>query len=160
MPVFTSEFPLQPVNDALYASLDNVLSNTDSSPALLTVSKDTQNSNRSTDPQFVHIVGNLMDLGAKNVVIKGGHGKGPAKDIFYDGKQFRELTSPRISTPNTHGTGCTYSAAIAASLAKGEQLEKAVVEAKKFITQAIRKGFPIGSGHSPVHHFYHFWKKF
>ncbi len=101
----------------------------------------------------------LMDLGAKNVVIKGGHGKGPAKDIFYDGKKFRELTTPRISTSNTHGTGCTYSAAIAANLAKGEKLEKAVVEAKHFITQAIRMGFPIGSGHSPVHHFYHFWKK-
>jgi len=101
----------------------------------------------------------LIDLGAKNVVIKGGHRKGPAKDIFYDGKKFRELTAPRISTPNTHGTGCTYSAAIAANLAKGEKLEKAVVEAKKFITQAIRKGFPIGSGHSPVHHFYRFWKK-
>jgi len=101
----------------------------------------------------------LIDMGARNVVIKGGHGKGPAKDIFYDGKKFRELTAPRISTPNTHGTGCTYSAAIAASLAKGEELAKAVVEAKKFITQAIRKGFPIGSGHSPVHHFYHFWNK-
>ena len=101
----------------------------------------------------------LIDLGAKNVVIKGGHMKGPAKDIFYDGKKFRELTVPRISTQNTHGTGCTYSAAIAANLAKGEKLEKAVVEAKKFITQAIRKGFAIGSGHSPVHHFYHFWKK-
>ena len=102
----------------------------------------------------------LIDMGAKNVVIKGGHRKGPATDIFYDGKKFHELTVPRISTPNTHGTGCTYSAAIAANLAKGEKLEKAVVQAKKFITQAIRKGFPIGPGHSPVHHFYHFWKKF
>ncbi len=101
----------------------------------------------------------LMDMGAKNVVIKGGHRKGAAKDIFYDGKIFRELTAARISTANTHGTGCTYSAAIAANLAKGRKLDKAVVEAKQFITRAIRNGFPIGNGHSPVHHFYRFWKK-
>ena len=101
----------------------------------------------------------LMDMGAKNVLIKGGHRDGPAKDVLYDGKKFHALTAARISTPNTHGTGCTFSAAIAANLAKGENLEKAVAGAKKFITQAIRKGFPIGSGHSPVHHFYRFWKK-
>ncbi|MEE9144566.1 MAG: bifunctional hydroxymethylpyrimidine kinase/phosphomethylpyrimidine kinase, partial [Candidatus Binatia bacterium] len=65
----------------------------------------------------------------------------------------------RIRTPNTHGTGCTFSAAIAANLAKGEKLETAVVQAKRYITRAIRKGFSIGSGHSPVHHFYDFWGK-
>jgi hydroxymethylpyrimidine/phosphomethylpyrimidine kinase len=101
----------------------------------------------------------ILDMGAKNVVIKGGHGKGPATDIFFDGRRFRLLTAPRIRTSNTHGTGCTYSAAIAAGLAKGEKLEKAVVQAKRYITRAIRGGFPIGSGHSPVHHFYHWWEK-
>ena len=101
----------------------------------------------------------IIAMGARSVVIKGGHCKGPATDIFYDGKKFRQLTSPRIRTPNTHGTGCTFSAAIAAGLAKGEKLENAVVQAKRYITQAIRKGFPIGSGHSPVHHFYCFWGK-
>lgn len=100
----------------------------------------------------------IIAMGARSVVIKGGHRKGPATDIFYDGKKFRELTAPRLRTPNTHGTGCTFSAAIAAGLAKGEKLENAVVHAKRYITQAIRKGFPIGSGHSPVHHFYRFWK--
>ena len=100
----------------------------------------------------------IIAMGARSVVIKGGHRKGPATDIFYDGKKFRELTAPRLRTPNTHGTGCTFSAAIAAGLAKGEKLENAVVQAKRYITQAIRKGFPIGSGHSPVHHFYRFWK--
>ena len=101
----------------------------------------------------------IIAMGARSVVIKGGHRKGPATDIFYDGKKFRELTAPRLRTPNTHGTGCTFSAAIAAGLAKGEKLENAVVQAKRYITQAIRKGFPIGSGHSPVHHFYRFWGK-
>lgn len=101
----------------------------------------------------------LMDMGAKNVVIKGGHRRGAAKDIFFDGTIFRELTAARISTLNTHGTGCTYSAAIAANLAKGITLDRAVAEAKLFITRAIRNGFPIGNGHSPVHHFYRFWKK-
>ncbi|OGP98091.1 MAG: bifunctional hydroxymethylpyrimidine kinase/phosphomethylpyrimidine kinase [Deltaproteobacteria bacterium RBG_16_55_12] len=101
----------------------------------------------------------IIAMGARSVVIKGGHRKGPATDIFYDGKKFRELSAPRVRTPNTHGTGCTFSAAIAAGLAKGEKLENAVVQAKRYITQAIRKGFPIGSGHSPVHHFYCFWGK-
>ena len=100
----------------------------------------------------------IIAMGARSVVIKGGHRKGPATDIFYDGKKFRELSAPRVRTPNTHGTGCTFSAAIAAGLAKGEKLENAVIQAKRYITQAIRKGFPIGSGHSPVHHFYRFWK--
>lgn len=101
----------------------------------------------------------IIVMGARSVVIKGGHRKGPATDLFYDGKKFREITAPRVRTPHTHGTGCTFSAAIAAHLAKGEKLERAVVQAKKYITQAIRKGFAIGSGHSPVHHFYRFWKK-
>jgi len=100
----------------------------------------------------------IIAMGARSVVIKGGHRKGPATDIFYDGKKFRELSAPRLRTANTHGTGCTFSAAIAAGLAKGEKLENAVVQAKRYITHAIRKGFAIGSGHSPVHHFYRFWK--
>ena len=101
----------------------------------------------------------IIDLGARSVVIKGGHSKGPATDLFFDGKEFRTLRAARISTVNTHGTGCTFSAAIAAGLAKGEKLEKAVVQAKRYVTQAIRNGFSIGSGHSPVHHFFRFWAK-
>lgn len=102
----------------------------------------------------------IVGLGAKSVVIKGGHRQGPATDLFYDGKKFRSFTSPRIRTTNTHGTGCTFSAAITANLAKGEKLEQAVAHAKTFITRAIRKSFAIGAGHSPVHHFYNFWGKF
>lgn len=101
----------------------------------------------------------IVAMGARSVVIKGGHRKGPAADLFFDGKKFRTFTSARIRTSNTHGTGCTFSAAIAANLAKGEKLEQAVAHAKSFITQAIRHGFPIGAGQSPVHHFYRFWGK-
>jgi hydroxymethylpyrimidine/phosphomethylpyrimidine kinase len=100
----------------------------------------------------------IVDMGAKSVVIKGGHRKGPAVDLFYDGTKFRTFTAARVATRNTHGTGCTFSAAIAANLAKGEKLEQAVAHAKIYMTRAIRKSFAIGAGHSPVHHFYRFWK--
>jgi hydroxymethylpyrimidine/phosphomethylpyrimidine kinase len=100
----------------------------------------------------------IFAMGAKNVVIKGGHRKGPAVDLFFDGRKIRQLRSPRIRTRHTHGTGCTFSAAIAAYIAKGKKVEDAVTLAKKYITQAIRHGFAVGSGHSPVHHFHRFWK--
>ncbi|HMA81723.1 MAG TPA: PfkB family carbohydrate kinase, partial [Candidatus Binatia bacterium] len=100
----------------------------------------------------------IVALGAKTVIIKGGHRKGPAVDLFFDGKEIHALDAPRIRTKNTHGTGCTLSAAIAAYLAKGENIESAVRAAKKYITAAIRAGFTVGAGHSPVHHFYKLWK--
>lgn len=101
----------------------------------------------------------IVSLGARSVVIKGGHRKGPAVDLFYDGKKFRALYAPRIRTINTHGTGCTFSAAIAANLAQGKELENAVTLAKRFITRSIRRAFPVGGGHGPVHHFYRYWKR-
>ncbi len=101
----------------------------------------------------------ILAMGAGSVIIKGGHRRGPATDIFYDGKKFTSFTAARIETRHTHGTGCAFSAAIAASLAKGKKLEEAVAAAKRYITQAIRGGFAIGSGHSPVHHFYRLWGK-
>jgi hydroxymethylpyrimidine/phosphomethylpyrimidine kinase len=100
----------------------------------------------------------IVKMGARTVVIKGGHLRGPAIDLCYDGKKFNKLIAPRIRTKNTHGTGCTFSAAIAAYLAKGEKLDSAVALAKTFITQAIQSSFSIGAGHSPVHHFHRFWK--
>jgi hydroxymethylpyrimidine/phosphomethylpyrimidine kinase len=100
----------------------------------------------------------IVEMGAKTVVIKGGHRQGPAVDLFFDGKKFRALHAPRIRTKNTHGTGCTFSAAIAAYLAKGETSATAVSLAKQYITRAIRAGFVVGAGHSPVHHFYRFWR--
>jgi hydroxymethylpyrimidine/phosphomethylpyrimidine kinase len=100
----------------------------------------------------------IVALGARSVVIKGGRGQGPAVDLFFNGKNFRTFSAPRIRTRNTHGTGCTFSAAIAAYLARGEEVEKAVALAKKYITEAIRKGFAVGAGHSPVHHFHTLWR--
>jgi hydroxymethylpyrimidine/phosphomethylpyrimidine kinase len=99
----------------------------------------------------------ICDMGAKSVVIKGGHRRGPAVDLLYNGRKFKALTSPRIKTRHTHGTGCTFSAAIAAYLAQGFELDKAVALAKRYITEAIKTAFTIGSGHSPVHHFNRFW---
>ncbi len=101
----------------------------------------------------------ILAMGAKSVIIKGGHRRGPATDIFYDGTRFTALKAARVHTRHTHGTGCAFSAAIAARLAKGDKLEQAVIEAKKYITQAIRKGYAVGSGQSPVHHFFRLWKK-
>ncbi len=93
----------------------------------------------------------LLDLGPKTVLVKGGHLEGDAVDILYDGSEFTPFRAPRIETPNTHGTGCTLSAAITAYLAKGESLDDAVLKSKNFITEAIRNAPPdIGSGHGPI----------
>jgi len=101
----------------------------------------------------------IVAMGARSVVIKGGHRAGPAVDLYYDGKKFTALHARRIRTKNTHGTGCTFSAAIAANLARGEKIERAVILAKKYITSAIANAFAVGSGHGPVHHFYRFWNR-
>ena len=101
----------------------------------------------------------IVAMGAASVVVKGGHRDGPATDLYYDGSKFREFTSPRIETVNTHGTGCTFASAIAAGLAKGLTTEEAVGQAKEFVTEAIRRSFPIGRGHGPLNHFYKLWPK-
>ncbi len=77
-----------------------------------------------------------------------------ATDVLFDGETFHTFTSPFIDTKNTHGTGCTYSAAITARLALGEPLLEAVGNAKTYIARAIEHGLPIGHGHGPTHHFY------
>jgi hydroxymethylpyrimidine/phosphomethylpyrimidine kinase len=94
----------------------------------------------------------LCEMGAKAALVKGGHLQGSAVDVLYDGKQFREFTAPHIDTPHTHGTGCTYSAAITAELARGESLGDAVAMAKAYITQAIRTNPGIGNGAGPLNH--------
>jgi hydroxymethylpyrimidine/phosphomethylpyrimidine kinase len=107
---------------------------------------------------FAEAARRIIAMGARAVVVKGGHRSGPAVDLYYDGHNFRALRAPRIRTKNTHGTGCTFSAAITAYLARGEGIESAVTLAKKFITAAISKAFSVGSGHGPVHHFHRLWK--
>ncbi len=99
----------------------------------------------------------IVNMGARSVVVKGGHLEGPAVDTFFDGQKFREYISPRIETTNTHGTGCTFASAIAAGLAKGLSLEEAIAQAKAYVTEAIKRSFAVGQGHGPLNHFYKLW---
>ncbi len=96
----------------------------------------------------------LMGMGARNVLIKGGHLAGDALDLLLmEGGEVQEFSSARIDTPHTHGTGCTYSAAITAELAKGTGLLQAVSLAKTFVTEAIRTNPGLGHGAGPLNHF-------
>ncbi len=102
----------------------------------------------------------IIQLGAAKVVVKGGHLAGnQATDILYDGQSFHHLATPRLETPNTHGTGCTFSAAIAAFLARETPFFDAVQQAKHYITGAIAHSLDIGKGHGPTHHFYELYRK-
>ncbi|MCL2627618.1 MAG: pyridoxine/pyridoxal/pyridoxamine kinase [Oscillospiraceae bacterium] len=96
----------------------------------------------------------IYDLGAKCVIIKGGKGSDDenAIDIVYDGKSFEQLSSPKIQTSNTHGAGCTFSAAIAAELAKGSDLHTALSVAKAFISAAIKHSFRLNQYVGPTCH--------
>jgi hydroxymethylpyrimidine/phosphomethylpyrimidine kinase len=94
----------------------------------------------------------LVRRGARAVVIKGGHLEGDAVDVYFDGQQSAELRAPRIDTPHTHGTGCTFSAAITARLATGVALWEAVEAAKAYVTEAIRGGYAVGRGPGVLDH--------
>ena len=96
----------------------------------------------------------IVDQGAKAVVLKGGHLAGPAVDRLYDGQTLREFSAPRIETSSTHGTGCTFASAMAVGLAKGMDLVEAVAQAKDFVTEALRRAYPVGHGHGPLNHFF------
>jgi len=92
----------------------------------------------------------IFDLGPRNVVVKGGHLPNVAADLLYDGREFVEFRGERMDTRNTHGTGCIFASAIAASLAKGKTVRESVATAKQFITAAIRAGLAIGKGCGPA----------
>lgn len=94
----------------------------------------------------------IHQLGPRFVVIKGGHLDGPPVDLVHDGESFVPVEGTRIDTTNTHGTGCTYSAAMTALLARGLQPLEAIQLAKRYIEAAIRTAIPIGEGNSPVNH--------
>ena len=94
----------------------------------------------------------LRELGARAVLVKGGHLEGDATDLLLDGAGWHEFPAPRLATPHTHGTGCTYSAAITAGLAQGLGLAVAVARAKRFIHEAIRTNPGLGQGSGPVNH--------
>lgn len=102
---------------------------------------------------MLHAAKKLVSMGAANVLVKGGHLRGDALDLLYarDGG-VREFHAPRIDTPHTHGSGCTYSAAITAGLALGAPLADAVARAKEFVTAAIRTNPGLGSGSGPLNH--------
>jgi hydroxymethylpyrimidine/phosphomethylpyrimidine kinase len=102
----------------------------------------------------------LLAMGCRAVLIKGGHGQGAeSTDYFVTGAGTVALSAPRVATKNTHGTGCSLSSAIAAGLAKGDDMETAVRNAKTWISAAIAAAdrFAVGHGHGPVHHFHKFY---
>ena len=92
----------------------------------------------------------IYKLGAKYVVVKGGHLKGMPVDVLYDGNIFNEIEGPRIESKNTHGTGCTFASAVATLLARGDDVPEAVRKAKAFVTMAIESGLGLGRGTGPT----------
>jgi hydroxymethylpyrimidine/phosphomethylpyrimidine kinase len=98
----------------------------------------------------------IHGMGPRYVLVKGGHleSDDDAVDILYDGTSFVEFRKKRLETFNTHGTGCTYSSAIATNLAKGMAMSEAVRSAKAYVTEAIRHGLSIGAGNGPTDHFF------
>jgi hydroxymethylpyrimidine/phosphomethylpyrimidine kinase len=99
----------------------------------------------------------ILILGPRAVLVKGGHLKDSATDILWDGRTLTRFPAPHLDTPHTHGTGCTYAAAIAANLARGRALDEAVRDAKAYVTAAIREGFAAGRGVGVLRHFVDRW---
>ncbi|MTI83955.1 MAG: bifunctional hydroxymethylpyrimidine kinase/phosphomethylpyrimidine kinase [Firmicutes bacterium] len=96
----------------------------------------------------------IKSMGTGCVLVKGGHLQGDAVDLLFDGTGFVTFSAPRLSNCNTHGTGCTFSSAIAANLAGGTELKDAVQKAKEYITGAVENAFPVGKGVGPTNHFF------
>ena len=99
----------------------------------------------------------ILALGPRHVLVKGGHLEDSATDLLWDGRSFTRFPGERLSSANTHGTGCTLSSAIAAGLARGVELEPAVRTAKAYVTVAIREGFQAGHGVGALRHFVTSW---
>jgi hydroxymethylpyrimidine/phosphomethylpyrimidine kinase len=95
----------------------------------------------------------LLEKGAKAVVVTGGHLE-KAMDVYFDGTELETFVAERVKVEHTHGTGCTFASAIAANLALGRQLRDAVMLAKAYLTEAIRKSYPVGPGRVPVNHLF------
>ena len=98
----------------------------------------------------------IAGMGAKAVLVKGGHRVGNADDLLFDGSSFTVFPGHRIDTKNTHGTGCTLSSAIASYLALGEDLPSAVGKAKEYVTGAIEHALELGKGNGPTDHFFRY----
>jgi hydroxymethylpyrimidine/phosphomethylpyrimidine kinase len=102
----------------------------------------------------------LGAMGPRHVLVKGGHlGGTESPDVWFDGQRSVELPAPRVPTQNTHGTGCTLSAAITALLPRRPSMESAVQDAKSYVTLALRasQALAVGNGHGPLHHFHALW---
>jgi hydroxymethylpyrimidine/phosphomethylpyrimidine kinase len=102
-------------------------------------------------PSMKEAARRIIELGAKSVLIKGGHLPESATDLFYDGRDFSQLKAKRIKG-EFHGTGCTLSSAIAAGLAQGWSVKKAVIEAKQYLTKAMHPGLDLGKGQRLLNH--------
>lgn len=100
----------------------------------------------------------ICTMGCGAVIVKGGHSAQNALDVLYDGEKIHHYDTVWIDTKNTHGTGCTFSSAIASQLAKGMSLQAAVAKAKAYVTMAIEHSLDIGKGCGPTHHFYQLYK--
>ena len=100
----------------------------------------------------------ICAMGCRAVVVKGGHAAGNAADVLFDGEEICHFDTVRIDTKNTHGTGCTFSAAVASQLARGVNLREAVQKAKDYVTMAIEHSLDIGKGCGPTHHFWHLYQ--
>lgn len=114
-----------------------------------------------SDSQIAEAAREIRKWGPSTVVVKGGHSADPERsiDYFWDGDSLIRLQAERIDTRNTHGSGCTFAAAIAAFLARGLELPEALREAKRYVTEAIRHSLSIGSGNGPLGHFHRFWSE-
>jgi len=99
----------------------------------------------------------IHTMGPRYVLVKGGHLKGDATDLLWNGRDFTRFSTPRIDSQNTHGTGCTFAAAIVAGLARGQALGDAIRSAKAYVTRAIREGFQAGRGVGQLRHFIPDW---
>ena len=108
-------------------------------------------------PDMEEAARRIHRLGPRYVLVKGGHLKGDAIDLLWNGKAFTAFRAPRIDSGNTHGTGCTLSAAIAAGLARGQAIGDAIRDAKAYVTRAIRDGFAAGHGVGQLRHFIAEW---
>lgn len=108
------------------------------------------------DASLLEVARRIHAMGPRYVLLKGGHLAGTdAVDYLYDGELLRPYPGPRIDTVNSHGTGCTFAAAIAAHLARGLPVEVAVLAAKTYVTGALAHSTPLGEGHGPVNHLWH-----
>jgi hydroxymethylpyrimidine/phosphomethylpyrimidine kinase len=111
----------------------------------------------ATEAEMEEAARRIHRLGPRAVLVKGGHLKDSATDLLWDGKALTRFPAPRIDSTATHGTGCTYSSAIAAGLARGRPLGDAIREAKAYVTAAIREGFHPGRGVGVLRHFVERW---